>query len=62
MKPEKALYFDVITIDGQTPILRIIHEDKTVQNIEIPCYNALILASQLLDAVPLHKVKFDAEI
>jgi len=56
------VYYDIITIAGHMPRLRISRPDEKVEDHELTYYDALILASKLMDAVPFHKAKFNDKI
>ena len=56
-EPQKAISFNII--NSATPILRIVHEDRTIQDIEIGYYQGLILARELISMIPFKKSNFD---
>lgn len=59
-EPQIAISFNII--NAKTPILRIVHEDNTIQDIEIGYYDGLILASKLIEVIPFKKSNFDVKV
>lgn len=59
-EPQIVISFNII--NAAMPILRIVHEDKTIQDIEIGYYDGLILASKLIEIIPFKKSNFGAKV